>query len=590
MIDLLDRIYAVLVRTEDCGCGVQQIGFCWLRGWRVSRPRMGFCCSVAVLLMLLPAGCRRRTGASPQGPGETVSTEPQDGAHPPETSEEAPVGLEAKKAEILKLMATVPKGLHCGTGIPWYAFESKHHDDLTVSALRDLYTASKDEVVRKRALGCLSHQKRPALVPLWQAILKDRDENVLLFLAIRGLGAIDSQESNRLLLDLLSAQDTPGEGLVWICRTFAEQPPREEALKAVLHLTSHESDEVRVAAFKASLKLGADRPETLKKALADRSASVLRFALRSLGPNPSDDFISAALGCLANPDSGVHSVADQALRYVLSDAARDRTRRLELLRKALEEDRWNYKTAPLLTSRYALMLENAGHFAEAAKAYKTAQEAYASDLTYGQAGNDDPGATLLYRLLQVKRKTGDLDGARAVLRRLVKEYPGDTRVYARDFPSPGTNMQWRVDKLAARLEPLLTGLPIAITVASVKESYTRDEKPQFRVCIRNVTKESLVLHCTTRRGKDVLVPACRPSIVMNGRGWMDFDETVFLSKEARRVTLAPQKPFSFVGTLSPIGGKGTHVLDFRLKPTCELKNGTEWSQLVLTNSVTVVVE
>ena len=544
-----------------------------MRGWRTLRREKAFCCVAVAFLTLLPTGCERRTERPPQGPGEEASAE-----------------LEAKQAEILKLMATVPKVLHCGTGVPWYEFERKQHDDLTVRALSKLYATSQDEAVRKRALGCLSHQKRPDLLPLWQEVLKDSDKKVLLYLGIRGLGAIDSQESNRLLLNLLSAQDTPDEGLVWICRTFAEQPPREEALKAVLPLTSHESEEVRLAAYKASLELGAEGPEILKKALADKGASVLRFGLRSLGPNPPDDFIPIVLGCLTNPDSGVRSEADQALSYVLSDAAHDRMMRFNLLSEALEEGQWSYNTAPLLTSRYALMLENAGRLAEAAKAYEVAQKAYASHSTHVKSCNGKPGATMLYRLLQTKRKIGDPDGARAVLQRLMKEYPGDTRVYARDFPTPGTNMQWRADELIARLRPLLQHLPIAVRVSPLKEVFEREEKPRFKVSIQNTAEDTLALLCTTRKGKDVLVPACRPSIVIDGRHWTDFEETVFLSQVVRKVNLRPQESFSFVGTLPSIGARGTHVLDFRLKPTCELKNGIEWSQLVLTNSVTIQVK
>ena len=87
---------------------------------------------------------------------------------------------------------------------------------------------------------------------------------------------------------------------------------------------------------------------------------------------------------------------------------------------------------------------------------KRRNKTYASNDAYN-AWNNDPGATMLYRLIQVKQKRGDIKGAIAVLNRLVKEYPADTRIYAHDFPAPGYNMVHTVTELAPKLRTILEG-------------------------------------------------------------------------------------------------------------------------------------
>ena len=75
--------------------------------------------------------------------------------------------LAERKAEILELMATIPENVFCGTGIPWYGFEHRQHDDLTLDALVDLAKNTQEDRVRDLAITSLAYQKNVRLIPYW---------------------------------------------------------------------------------------------------------------------------------------------------------------------------------------------------------------------------------------------------------------------------------------------------------------------------------------------------------------------------------------------------------------------------------------
>ena len=498
-----------------------------------------------------------------------------------------------RETEILKLMTTVPENLTCATGNPWYSFAYQQHDDLTTEVLLNLYRTASDEKVRRLALGSLRHQKKAELVLFWQGILQKRDkvDDQSVANAIYGLGTINSQQSNRILLSLLSEKDPSPETLVRICYVFRGNGVPKEGVEQIVALTSHVSEKVRRAAFDAtSFRIEALRDKLLGQALADTSPAIIRWGLYWLpqSENISPQLFPIVFDYLAHSDPYVRVAADEALSYLLGGNAPHRDEKFEMLQTAFEEKRWSYETAPLLALRYARILEEGiGELAEAEKAYQTAQQAYALSDAYN-ASNHEPGATMLYRLIQVKQKRGDIEGAIAVLNRLVKEYPARTRIYAHDFPVPGYNMDKTVQGLETRLRARLNDSPIRISILPLNETYPAGQKLKFKVSIQNITNDSLILHCTHRNGWDVLVP-CRPVIVVDARHWIDFEETVFLVDAFLKVTISPNESFSFIGTLGSLQ-IGNHVIDFRFKPVCEFENGALWSEMMLANSATIEIK
>ncbi len=501
-----------------------------------------------------------------------------------------------KEAEILKLMepglARMQPGLIHYPADPWFTFARQQHDDLTLVALLNLSKTASDEKVRYLALGSLSRQKNVRLIPFWQGILENRDDvddcPSAYAYAISGLSTINTPQSTRVLLTLLSDPETPPTILCLICgvhRRSQEIEVSEEIWEQIFLLTTHESPKVRLTALKAlpyyletSFFTKALRDQLLHRALTDTNLDIVRWGLRSLGMNAPPELFSITLDYLNHKNASVRALADEALIYFLFE-------HFEMCQIALEEKRWTYQTAPLLTSRYARILETEkGEFAEAEKAYQTAQRTYASNDAY-HVRNDDPGATMLYRLIQVKQKCGDIEGAITVLNRIVKEYSRNTRIYANDFPAPGHNIIGTVGELESQFRVILEDAPIRIRVSPLNETYHPKEDLKFKVSIHNLSTEKVMLHCKHQKGKDVLVPD-RPIIVINGNQWTNFHETTFLVDTVKKVAIPPNESYSFVGTLG-FSRTGNYVIDFRFKPVCELEDGTQWSARILSNSVKI---
>lgn len=485
-----------------------------------------------------------------------------------------------KEAEILDLMATIPSNLTCGVGEPWYIFAYQRHEYLTLGALVNLSKSASDEKFRYLALDSLSHQKNVRLIPFWQGILENRDklDDRSISIAISGLGTINIPQSHRILHSLLSDPETPPKMLARACFEYQKTGyAPKEVFDQLVTLTTHESDRVRLAAFESiyytqiPARAEALKSQLLGRALADTNLGIVRLGLRSLVTNPSPELFPIMLDYLNHTDASVRASADGALGSLLLDSEN-----FEMFRKAFWEKRWTYQTAPLLTFRYARILEESrGEFAEAEKAYQS------------YTLNDGLGATMLYRLIQVKQKRGDIEGAIAVLNRIVKEYPQNTRIDADDFPAPGHNIIGTVGELEREFRVILEDAPIRIRVSSLNKTYHPKENLKFKVSIHNITTENVMLHCKHQKGKNVLVPD-RPIIVINGNWWADFHETTGLIDTVKKVTIPPNESYSYIGTRYPFR-TGNYVIDFRFKPVCEFEDGTQWSARILSNSVKITM-
>ncbi len=495
------------------------------------------------------------------------------------------------ESNILALMETVPTGPHCGIGVPWYIYESKQQSTATLVILRKLYLGHKDARVRELAISCLSHQKQVDLVDFWGGILKDTGNQGRWPYAVRGLGTINTPQSNGILLAIASEATAPPDLLALVCRVLSETAP-EGALAPVSGLTTHPSATVRRAAFRAVIALGADGDGMLWRILSDDDEEVVTFGLRRLGPNPSMGFVPLVLELLRNANPGVRAQADEALLYLLCHSSENIPHRFELLQQAFMSNQWDYARAPLLASRFAVVLETKGRLKEAAEAYETAEAALSTNANY-RCRNDNAGATMLYRLFQVRRKLGDTDGARRVLSRMTSGYPADASVYVEDNPLvPGlsSHMDFPVREVTARLGNYLERVPIAVTAVALNSTVAAEDRPRFTHTLRNTTGNVLTLLCARQNTEAALMPACRPSVVMDDRHWMDIDESLRLAgRPIEEVKLKPSESFSFPGTLRPVT-KGTHVFAIRFKPECRTGSGSNWSEYVMANSVVVEVK
>ena len=500
-----------------------------------------------------------------------------------------------KEAEILKLMATIRPDLKRQVGEPWFTFSHQQHEEHTLAALLNLSKTASDENVRRWAIDSLSHQNNPRRIPFWEEILDNRDavDKRSVYAAISGLGTIHVPEASDILLALLSEPETPPELLVHLCVTYQNRYIPQEVLDQLVVLTAHTSEQVRVAAFEAvpyhsehTSLTETLRNQLLERALYDPSSKIVRWGLYSLGENPLAEHFPMILEHLNHADLSVRVRADRVLYNSYLNSAEQ----FEICRKALEEKRWSYQTAPQLTLRYAQILEaGKGELAEAEQAYRTARRAYDSN-DANWSNNFNPGATMLYRLIQVKQKRGDIEGAIAVLNQLVTEYLEHTRVDAHDFPTPGENMIIKsVGELAPELRTILVDAPIRIHVSPLNRGDQPRHRLKFKVGVHNITTENVTLYHQHWTDDDVLIPN-PPIVTVNGKTWtrLHFDDTTASTNTVKEVTIPPNELFELIGTLY-LNRTGDYVIDFRFKPVCEFEDGRQWSAWILANSVKITI-
>ena len=464
----------------------------------------------------------------------------------------------------------------------WMEFVNDQHDDLTIDALLYLYHTSSNEIIQRNALHALSLQKKERLIPLWKEILKTPGELSYGFRwsAISGLERIQTQQSRQILVALFSDPMTSPEILINICRLYKENADLPDSLERILQLTNHPDENVRYAAYQVVWCDSEDaRNQLIRSALADTNTEIIQWGLKAISANITPELFPDMLKFLYHHDPYIRVFTDQLLKNLFS------MKYYEMCRKAFEENQWTYKDAPLLTLRYARYIEQKrGELAEAENAYQEAQHAYASNRTYN-VSNYDPGATMLFRLIQVRQKLSDIEGAIEALNRLVREYPKETKVYADDFPYSWSNTRTTVGKLELLLRPILEDAPIRIHVSTLKEKNPAGHKIKFKVLVRNITNENVTLRCNTDEKKNhVLIPA---SLLIDSYSSTGFLENVLFSNRVD-LTIAPHESFSFIGTLSHLG-VGNYLVDFRFHPQCKLENGNKWKGMILANSLMLQV-
>ena len=523
--------------------------------------------------------------------------------------------LAERKAEILELIAAIPENLMCGTGIPWYSFQRRQHDDLTLDALVDLAKTTREDKVRDLAIASLAYQKNARLIPYWRDFIVTL-ENVGVksykhVQAVEGLLRINSPQSTELLMRMLSGPNTPDNTIALICSgcsTMKNLVPRE-IWNQIEALSTHESGRIRSVAFLALLSEVEDafptqdaRKKHLDRALAHHDSGVVSRALRSLGYAPLPEFLPRMFDYLYHADVAMRVEADVALRNLLLHDSGNQNDMFNMCENALREKRWIYRSAPLLAARYAQVLQDTrGEFVEAEHALQAAYRTYASNDAYRER-SPNSGAFILRELIEVKLKRGDNEGAIEVLNQLAKEYPNNTQAIAPEVPRHLKRRFQSVAHVDATLQTTLEDAPVHVRVKPLTKTHRATQRPRFKVSTHNISDENVILHCVKRTRGGVLVSNNAPieintELEINTENWTTshtfvnwttFRESLFLSDTVRHVTVPPGESFSFVGTLAPLHA-GHHVIDFWFDITCELESGEKWSHRVLANSVKLTI-
>lgn len=472
----------------------------------------------------------------------------------------------------------------------WIEFVKKQQDDVTIDALLYLYHTSSKERVQRNALHALSHQKKTRLIPLWKEILETPNELSYGFhwFAISGLENIQTQQSRQILVSLFSNAMTSPEILLNICRMYKEYGVPQDSLERILQLTNHPDENVRCAAYQLVwCDTEAARNQILRRAITDKYDEIVKWGLRAIGTNITPELFPDILKFLNHPDVSIRVLTDNILQRLFSDRHSEvsQAQKFEMCWKAFNENQWNYQDAPLLTMGYAKYLEDTkGKFAEADKALQSAQESYASNSVYYHS-NHNPGATMLFRLIQVKRKRSDIAGALDILNRLVNEYPAETKILTEDFPNPWNNTRTTVGKLEPTLRKTLENVPIRIVVNSESPKYPLAQDLTFNVSIFNNRNKDVTLY-GAKHGKHgtFILPA---SVTVESSSYIGFSNVDYTKNV--KVKIPPRGSISYIATLHRHQA-GKHLIDFSFSVKCDLENGEQWNGKIYGNSVTVDIQ
>lgn len=497
--------------------------------------------------------------------------------------------------KLLELMATVPKGAHCGTGVPWYSFMRKQQAPETIKTLIRLYRQSPDETVRRHALSCLSHQKRADLVPFWKAVLKKSSVPNAFYSAFQALTTINSEESRAFLMETMRNKTSPEDHLVAIASslTHLRSVSVEDYDYTFLGpLLTHSSDRVREAAYRASLDLaGRGVPlELIKSALRDKSAAVVIQGLQRVGYIAQPELIPLILPHLRSESLNACLAADRALHTVLYKSLDREHDRYLLLRDARNRKEWRFIDAPVTAMRLATVLERDGYFEEAADAYEAVQKV--CNLGHDrQCQEAKRHGQPLYRLFEIKRKLGDIAGARKVVKRFLDEFPHRKKIQAKGLPGKRHGLFTGTPEELADLLLSFLDQPIALTL-SPKRLASRGEKTPIQLTITNKTGRRVKIRTMTkdRDGNYVNVSFVRISHECR-KCSARFDNDQLKRLREDFTPLDPGGKFKIDGVVHPHSRRsGRTALTVTAELVIELDNGKQQHLFADSNAAVLEIE
>ncbi len=498
-----------------------------------------------------------------------------------------------EKAAALRRLFIYPSPSFCKTSNiqeyeRWNEFVNKQHDDFTIDSLLYLYHTSSKEIVQRHSLEALSHQKKTRLMPLWMEILETPGDLSYGFrwFAISGLESIQTQQSNHIVESIFSNPTTPPEILLDICKMYKEKGVSQDCLERILQLTNHHDGSVRHAAYKLVwCDSKESRNQIYRRMFADEYTEIVKRGLRGFSVDITTELFPDVFKLLDHPDVSIRVLADNLFQNYLSEkhSETNKTQKFKQFRDAFEKNLWTYQNAPLLTRRYAKCLEDKGEYADAEKALQLAQESYASNSAYKHS-NHNAGATMLFRLIQIRRKRSDIVGALDILNKLVNEYSKETKILLEDFPHPWNNTKTTVGKLEPTLRRTLENIPVRIIVTPDSAKYQLGQDPRFNVSIFNNRNVDVTLYCVKHIKNDTFL---LPANVTVGSFFTRFSNEDYTKNV--KVKIPPKGSISFVRILDRYI-RGIHLINSSFLVKCELENGRMWYGEIYGNSVTVNIQ
>ena len=500
--------------------------------------------------------------------------------------------IKEKAAALRRLFIYPPPYIHDRVGNQryerWNEFVNKQHDDLTIDSLLYLYHTSSKEIVQRHSLQALSHQKKTRLIPLWKEILETPGDLSYGFrwFAISGLESIQTQQSNHVLVSIFSNPMTSPEILLDICKMYEKKGVSQDSLERILQLTNHHDESIRHAAYQLVWRDSKEsRNQIFRRMFADEYTEIVKRGLKVFSVNITTELFPDVFKLLDHPDVSIRVLADNLFQNFFSEkhSITNKTQKFKQFRDAFEKNLWTYQNAPLLTLGYAKCLEDKGEYADAEKALQLAQESYASNSVYKHS-NHNAGATMLFRLIQIRRKRSDIVGALDILNRLVNEYSKETKILLEDFPHPWNNTKTTVGKLEPTLRRTLENVPVRIIVTPESAKYQLGQDPRFNVSIFNNRNVEVTLYCVKHIKNDTFL---LPANVTVGSFFTRFSNEDYTKNV--KVKIPPKESISFVGILHRYT-PGKHLINSIFKVKCELENGRLWYGEIYGNSVTVNIQ
>ena len=371
--------------------------------------------------------------------------------------------------ELAERMLHLSPIYYCGNDEELMAFHAyvAENRSLATPALVDIAVVTTNRTQQVRAISALAQLSNPSTLPLFRALAASSD------VELRGLTpqafARVYSEDRQVALDVAGLLSDPTESIRY-ASLFAARDIGDRALLApVASLFDDPSEKVRVMAYRVwcdiqpSIRLATFR-SALRKADNVGRVELLGHAGKTIrGNQGTEDLAALLMQGLKSTHGEVRQEADFQL-FLLRDSDlvremvcdvfyRDRSpvwqsvKTLGFAGWCAEQGRENRIT----TSRET-------HLQKALRAYERALENYhAHDNKRKLQINYDEGATLAYRIVRIHQKRGERARAVDACKALGDQFSENTKLYARDFPVPGTNMRRTVKEVTQGLLQDLEG-------------------------------------------------------------------------------------------------------------------------------------
>jgi len=364
--------------------------------------------------------------------------------------------------ELTGMIHGMAQFIPCGNDESLVAFRKyvKENADNAIPALTHIALVTTNEKFQVRSLSALSELGSPKTTPFFRALASSRDPTLRRWTprafaniyttdgnVIGDLNALLKDQSGDVRYSALHAvRDIKEQQLARnIAALFSDTDPKISLWAHRVWCDIHSS--IKIDAF---LKLFRNANEPGRTELLRH---VWKINKEGAAGDKLTDFLLRMLES-KNPD--IRLEADLQL-FLIRNAPAIRREADRIFRQD-SSPIWNsVKTLGFAGWRVEQKSEtektlHAQYLDEAFRAYQRALANYRSfEEKRKLQVNHDEGATLAYRIIRVYQKRGQIQEAVEACKALAEEFSASTRIYVRDYPVPGTNMDRTVKELTGLL-------------------------------------------------------------------------------------------------------------------------------------------